>query len=130
MSRFENFYHLKSEIFISLPSNIWNMNIQDPKNVIGLIRKTVRTADPNARILLYGSRAKGTAHSKSDWDIIVLVSNPDMSFDAKSDIAYDLWWKGLEIGEEVNAFAYTTRQWEEAPPSLFKYNVLREHIEL
>lgn len=100
------------------------MNIQDPKNVIGLIRKTVRTADPNARILLYGSRAKGTAHSKSDWDIIVLVSNPDMSFDAKSDIAYDLWWKGHEIGEEVNAFAYTTRQWEEAPPSLFKYNVL------
>lgn len=113
-----------------MPSNIWNMNIQDPKNVIGLIRKTVRTADPNARILLYGSRANGTAHSKSDWDIIVLVSNPDMSFDAKSDIAYDLWWKGLEIGEEVSAFAYTTRQWEEAPPSLFKYNVLREHIEL
>ena len=113
-----------------LCQQIWSMNIQDPKNVIGLIRKTVRTADPNARILLYGSRAKGTAHSKSDWDIIVLVSNPDMSFDAKSDIAYDLWWKGLEIGEEVNAFAYTTRQWEEAPPSLFKYNVLREHIEL
>lgn len=106
------------------------MNIQDPKNIIGLIQKTVRAADPNARILLYGSRAKGNAHSKSDWDIIVLVSNPNMSFEAKSDITYDLWWKGLEIGEEVNALAYTTRQWEEAPPSLFKYNVLREHIEL
>ena len=107
-----------------------NMEIVDTKDVVGLIRKTVFSADPTARILLYGSRARGTARQDSDWDIIVLVNNPDMNFDARSDISYDLWWQGIQIGEEINAFTYSTKQWESAPPSLFKYNVLKEHIEL
>lgn len=106
------------------------MDIDDKKDVIGLIRKTVKAVDPEARIFLYGSRARGTAHPGSDWDIVVLVSDPNVSFDKRGDIAYDLWWKGLEIGEEINAFAYSARQWEEAPPSMFKYNVINEHIEL
>lgn len=106
------------------------MEVVDTKNVIDLIRKTVLSVDPTARILLYGSRARGTARQDSDWDIIVLVNDPDMNFDTRSDISYDLWWKGLQIGEEINAFTYSTKQWETAPPSLFKYNVLKEHIEL
>jgi len=107
-----------------------DMEVDDTKNVVDLIRKTVLSVDPTARILLYGSRAKGTARQDSDWDIIVLVNDPDMNFDARSDISYDLWWKGLQIGEEINAFTYNTKQWETAPPSLFKFNVLKEHIEL
>lgn len=37
------------------------MEVVDTKNVVDLIRKTVLSVDPTARILLYGSRAKGTA---------------------------------------------------------------------
>lgn len=110
--------------------NLESVEIDDKKNVIGLIRDTVRAADAEARIFLYGSRARGTARPESDWDVVVLVSDSNSSFDKRGDIAYDLWWKGLEIGEEINAFAYSVRQWEEAPPSLFKYNVINEHIEL
>lgn len=106
------------------------MGIADKKNVINLIQDTVRAEDPQAKIFLYGSRAKGTARPDSDWDVVILVSKPDMSFDERSKITYNLWWKGLEIGEEINAFAYSMKQWEESPPSLFKYNVLKEHIEL
>ena len=67
----------------------------------------------------------GLAHSIVETD-----GEHGRTFDERSKITYNLWWKGLEIGEEINAFAYSMKQWEESPPSLFKYNVLKEHIEL
>jgi len=106
------------------------MKMDDKNNVVALIIRVVRSADPKARIFLYGSRAKGTARPDSDWDIIVLVSNPNMSFDERNNISFDLWWQGLQLGEEINAFTYSVSQWESAPPSLFKYNVMKEHVEL
>lgn len=44
------------------------------------------------------------------------------------EIAYDLWLKGQDVGEEINTLVYTKEQWNEAPPSLFKHNVREEGI--
>lgn len=99
-------------------------------SVPDLIRSTVRAKEPDAQIILYGSRARGTARPNSDWDVIVLLDKPPMSYMDRSDISCDLWEKGLEVGEEINAFVYTLDQWNSAPPSLFKYNVREEGIRL
>ena len=104
------------------------LNINDA--VLNLIRTTVRTTEPDAQIILYGSRARGDARENSDWDVIVLLNKPAMTHSARNEIACDIWEKGLDIGKEINTFVYTIDQWNSAPLSLFKYNVMNEGIRL
>lgn len=104
------------------------MKQQDNNQVLDLIRTTVRDTNPTAQIILYGSRARGDAREDSDWDVIVLVDKPELSFRERGDLAYAVWDKGQDVGSEINVFAYTKKQWESAPPTLFKHHVLEEGI--
>jgi predicted nucleotidyltransferase len=99
-------------------------------NIIRLIRDTVHQQEPNADIILYGSRARGDARRDSDWDVVVIIDKPDIKFSDRGTIDYLLWTKGLEIGAEINTLEYTRKQWDNLPPSLFKNNVLNEGIRL
>ena len=107
-----------------------NENLHSP--VADLIRTTVREIEPTAEIILYGSRARGDNRPDSDWDVVVLVDKPKtrLSLDERGAIDYDLWNKGLDLGEEINTIAYTKQQWNTLPVSPFKYNVLTEGIRL
>ena len=98
--------------------------------IISLIRNTIRASEPTAQIILYGSRARGDAREDSDWDVLTIVNKPRLTLKDRSNIQFLVWDKGMELGQEINVFPYTRRQWEEAPPSLFKFNVLNEGIVL
>jgi predicted nucleotidyltransferase len=96
--------------------------------IIGLIRDTIHAVEPTAEIILYGSRARGDAREDSDWDVLAIIDKPRLSLKDRTHIQYPIWDKGLELGQEINVFPYTRRQWEQAPLSLFKFNVLQEGI--
>lgn len=98
--------------------------------IIGLIRDTIRAAEPTAQIILYGSRARGDAREDSDWDVLVIIDKPRLSLKDRSNIQYPVWDKGLDLGQEINVFPYTRQQWEQSSLSLFKYNVIKEGITL
>ena len=111
---------------------IFDRDMSDDKKsqIISLIRDTIRASEPTAQIILYGSRARGDAREDSDWDVLTIIDKPRLSLKERSNIQYPIWDKGLELGQEINVFPYTRRQWEQAPPSLFKYNVIKEGIAL
>ncbi len=122
-----------SPVKIILPVSKKVVSLQskmERNNVLDIIRTTVRASEPDAEIILYGSRARGDARQDSDWDVIVLLNKPPMSHQERYAIANELWNKGFDMGEEINTLVYTVDQWRNAPPSLFKYNVREEGIRL
>lgn len=116
-----------------MPVKMLNKHIMERQSrdkVLDMIRTTIRDKEPDAQIILYGSRARGDNREDSDWDIIVLLNKPPMPHMERYEIACDLWDKGFDIGEEINTRVYTIDQWNSAPPSLFKHNVKEEGIQL
>ena len=106
------------------------MSEEKRSKIITLIRDTIREAEPTAQIILYGSRARNDAREDSDWDVLAIVDKPRLTLEERGNIQYPIWDKGLAIGEEINVFPYAKKQWDQAPPSLFKYNVIKEGIVL
>lgn len=106
------------------------MSKEERTKVIAMIRDTIRQFEPTAQIILYGSRARGDFREDSDWDVLAIVDKPRLTLEERGNIQYPVWDKGLDMGAEINVFPYTRRQWDEAPPSLFKYNVQKEGIAL
>ena len=96
------------------------MSEEKRAKIISMIRDTIREAEPTAQIILYGSRARGDAREDSDWDVLAIVDKPRLTLEERGNIQYPIWDKGLDMGEEINVFPYTKKQWDQAPPSLFK----------
>lgn len=93
-----------------------------------MIRDTIREAEPTAQIILYGSRARGDAREDSDWDVLVIVDKERTGLSDFKRLCYSVYYKGLDYGEEINPSLYTKKEWESAPPSMFKYHVAEEGI--
>lgn len=100
------------------------------EKIISIIKKSVYKADSDAKIILYGSRARGDAKSNSDWDIIVIVNNNKTPEENYNDIAYPLLTKGIDMGVEINAIVYSEEQWNKRKPTLFRHNILKDGIML
>jgi predicted nucleotidyltransferase len=69
------------------------------RDLLARIASAVRDVDPDAHVLLYGSRARGQASADSDWDLVILLSVP-----ASSDIQhrirrsiYEIEWETGEV---------------------------------
>ncbi len=99
--------------------------------IISLIRQTAKSILPKGSSLwLYGSRARGDNREDSDWDMIVLLDNCLITKDEKLDIACDFWERGQEVNQDFSTLVYTKDEWNSAPPSLFKYFIQNEAIQL
>lgn len=79
---------------------------------------------------LYGSRARGTAHAESDWDLLILLDKnkrTNEDFEAYSAPLMDF---GFEHGELVMPHMYTYQQWEKYSFTPFEKNVEQDKVVL
>ena len=95
------------------------------------IKDIILKENPDAKVILYGSRARGTELQESDWDILVLLTQPNVSFKDEQKIRHGLFEIELETGESISTFVYSQRDWDTrlSVTPLFK-NVKREGIYL
>ncbi len=104
--------------------------MKEKTNIEKMIGQTIHGVDPKARVILFGSRARGEVRHDSDWDVLIIVDTPSVSMKQFQALSYDLWVKGLELGHEINPIIYTKQQWENSQPTLFKHHIIEEGITL
>ena len=74
------------------------------------IRRAVREVEPNAEIILYGSRSRGDAVSESDWDLLILVEGSlnEGRIDRIRHSLYEVEW---ESGEVISSIVRNRDEW-------------------
>lgn len=82
------------------------------QKIIKQIRDKIIGKEPNAEIILYGSRARGTAHRDSDWDFIVLLDKNMVPVETEIAIRHSLLEIELEIGEVISVLVYSKNTWD------------------
>jgi predicted nucleotidyltransferase len=76
------------------------------------IKKLVRKIDDSAEVILFGSRARGTARPDSDWDILILLRQTSVSFKDEQRFRHRLYDLELEIGMPISTFVYAKQDWD------------------
>ena len=83
-----------------------------------------------ARLILFGSQARGNAHDESDWDLLILLNDNELPVDAFGLYAYPFVELGWEYGAYFSPKLYTYSEWDKRKGTLFYENVSTEGIAL
>lgn len=76
------------------------------------IKEIVIDKEPEAKIILYGSRAKGYAKSDSDWDLLILINREILTQEIEQRITYPLYDLEFDTGEVISPLVYTIKEWD------------------
>jgi predicted nucleotidyltransferase len=106
-------------------ANDMNRNI-----LLGQVKNKVQEVSPNAEVILYGSRARGTAYFDSDWDFLILtdVSSNELTDSIRHKI-YEVEW---ETGEVLSSIVRSRREWNSRKYRLlpFHHNIDKEGVKV
>ena len=74
------------------------------------VKQAVHAVEPEADIMLYGSRARGDAHAESDWDFLILLDGvvDDARTDAIRHRLYEIEW---DCGEVLCSIVRSRQEW-------------------
>ncbi len=103
------------------------MGYSDILHQIQSIGKRVLPED--ARLYLYGSRARGDYHDGSDWDLLVLLNRPQEASDFQN-IAYPIMELGFDLGEYFSVQTYSQEEWDSMSFLPYYKNVEQDKIVL
>lgn len=101
------------------------------KQILVACRELICGVDPNAKIILYGSRARGDAREDSDYDLLI-VSDAPATLDNEDRFRRALYDIQLESGTVITVILVNRADWEtplhKAMP--LHQNITREGISL
>jgi predicted nucleotidyltransferase len=99
------------------------------KELISSVKATVRSVDPLARVILFGSRARGDNNKFSDWDFLILVSQ-EANERVKGQIRDSLIDTELEAEQVISTVIYSQDQWPNYQITPLFQNIIKEGVEV
>lgn len=104
---------------------------REKERVMYSIRETADKVVPSgAKVVLFGSQARGDAREDSDWDILILIDKDRVNNTDFDEIAYPLVELGWKMGVMINPILYTYKDWQKRDFTPFYKNVEQEGIVL
>jgi uncharacterized protein len=101
------------------------------KKLLDEIKKRVLQTEPDARIILYGSYARGDANKESDLDLLILVDRDALSYQDKVNITRPLYRLEIETGQIISPLVKSKQIWEEKYYyTPLYYNIQKEGLEI
>jgi predicted nucleotidyltransferase len=101
--------------------------MKDKNYILGLIKTSVNSIDPNAILILYGSYARGDSNDNSDIDLLVLVNKDKITRLDEKKIKYPLYDIEFETGTIISPLVFSKKDWETKHRiTPFYENVIRE----
>jgi predicted nucleotidyltransferase len=83
-------------------------------DILSSIKSQILKAAPGAKIMLFGSRAYGTPTEESDWDILILTTQP-VNTALKRNIHDTLFPISLRIAAFINTVIVEENEWHKNP---------------
>jgi predicted nucleotidyltransferase len=91
------------------------------------IKRTVTKKYPDAKIILYGSRARGDFRMDSDWDLVILLNKEKITNDIEEAITDPLYDIEIDYGQVISPMVYSLKDWNNVySVTPFFKNVMRE----
>jgi len=79
-----------------------------------LVKQTAQAILPDAEVILYGSRARGTEGPESDWDFLILT-DVTITVELEESMREAMYTLSLDLAEVISAFLENRHAWM-APP--------------
>ena len=101
------------------------------RDILDRFKRDVTAKYPAARIVLFGSRARGDADPDSDMDVLVVLDGP-VTRAEESFVSECAWEAGFLQGIIVMSITVNKKEWEKGPDrvSLLAIAVRREGVEV
>lgn len=80
-------------------------------DIPNLVKQIVLSVDPDAEVILFGSRARGDFHEESDWDFLILLER-QLSPELKDYIINELYEIELETDSVISSLIHNKVEWE------------------
>jgi len=71
------------------------------QDLINKVKDVILQFDPDASIILYGSRARGNYSPESDWDFLILL-NRNINDQIKTELRHKSYGIEWETGEVIS----------------------------
>ncbi len=93
------------------------------------VKLSIKIIDPEARIILFGSKARGDSKKNSDWDFLILTSRKTDT-NLKMQIRNKLLDTELDAEEVISALIYSHKKWANYKTTPLYKNISKDGIEL
>ena len=90
------------------------------------LKEELLEVEPTVELILYGSRARGTAREDSDWDLLILTENEKITYEMQKKYRMPVHLIELEIGEPIGVQLYNREKWHKEYYFLPYYKFIQE----